>query len=77
MTMGERSIVRAELDALPDFIVSGKEIKFRKEFRTLASHDPSKALFDSLPADSCYSLIDVFSRFPLLLQDYPLERLSI
>ena len=39
MTMGEWSVVRAELDALPDFIVSGKEIKFRKEFRTLTSHE--------------------------------------
>ena len=37
--MGERSVVRAELDGLPDFFVAGKEVKFRKEFRTLASEN--------------------------------------
>ena len=37
--MGERSVVRAELDGLPDFFVAGNEVKFRKEFRTLASEN--------------------------------------
>ena len=37
--MGERSVVRAELDGLPDFFVAEKEVKFGKEFPTLASEN--------------------------------------
>ena len=39
MAMGERNVPRAELDSLPDFIIAGKEIGFRKEFGTLASDE--------------------------------------
>ena len=39
MTMGERRIVRAELDSLPDFFIAGKEVGFRKEFRSLSSDE--------------------------------------
>ena len=30
MSMGERSVLRTELDSLPDFFVAGKDVKFRR-----------------------------------------------
>ena len=39
MTMGARSVLRSELDCLPDFFVAAKDVQFRREFRTLASED--------------------------------------
>ena len=63
MTTGERNAVRVELDCLPDFIVAGKEIGFRKEFRTLASEDSFCDVhnFFSHPACTLRCLIDVGS----------------
>ena len=39
MTMGARSVLRSELDCLPDFFVAANDVQFRREFRTLTSED--------------------------------------
>ena len=68
MSMGDRSVVRAELDGLPDFLIARNEIRFRKEFRTLASEDAfNNAHFSfSLPACPFNGLIDSVSGFRFL-----------
>ena len=76
MTMGARSVLRAELDGLPDFFVAAKDVQFRREFRTLASEDSFCDAWRGVSLPDCSQLFVIECSsvcFVSLLKSFPIK----
>ena len=78
MTMGARSVLRSELDCLPDFFVAAKDVQFRREFRTLASEDSfcDVRCGVSLPDCSQLFVIECHCLFSVAFKRFSVQRIG-